>query len=87
MTRSSGAGCYPLRILCKADRVRELTARRGFTLGELSERAGISPSHMSKVLGGQHELSARKRRVLLNALGAAFDDLFEFEPDCEAARV
>lgn len=72
-------------IRLKAERLREIAARQGITLGGLCERAGLSPNHLSKVLAGRHNLSARKRGAILAALDADFDDVFVIVSDSEAA--
>lgn len=72
-----------MKITMKADRLRELAARRGMTLGNLCAQADLNPSHLSKVLSGRHDLSARKRSALLSALGAEFDDVFDLSRDGE----
>ena len=66
-----------MRILLKAQTVRTAAARHGETIKDLGLRAGIHPSHLSRSLANTHELSARKRRALLLALGLEFDELFE----------
>jgi transcriptional regulator with XRE-family HTH domain len=73
-----------MKISIKPGRVRELAARRGVTLGGLCNQADLNPSHLSKVLAGQHTLSARKRAALLNVLGVEFDEIFDLVDDGDA---
>lgn len=68
-----------MRIILKADAVRTAVARQGETIKDLGLRAGIHPSHLSRSLANTHELSARKRRALLRALGLEFDEVFEID--------
>jgi transcriptional regulator with XRE-family HTH domain len=72
-----------MRICIKADSVRLLAARGGWTLSDVADRAGIHATYLSRVLAGIHELSPRKRSALLVALEAQFDELFEVS-ECEA---
>jgi DNA-binding phage protein len=66
-----------MRVSIKPDFVRSRAAQQSRTLDQIARTAGIHPSHLYKVLGGSHDLGARKRLSLLAALDAPFEQAFE----------
>src|SRR5438552_2173201 len=58
-------------------RLRALRARRGETLAETAERAGISPQYLSEVERGRKEPSSEMIAALAGALDTSLIDLTE----------
>ena len=56
-------------------RLRALRARRGETLSETAERAGISPQYLSEVERGRKEPSSEMIAALAGALDTTLADL------------
>jgi transcriptional regulator with XRE-family HTH domain len=56
-------------------RLRALRARRGETLSETAERAGISPQYLSEVERGRKEPSSEMIAALAGALDTSLADL------------
>lgn len=80
---TEGARVYPLQkkqpeplwreVLGR--RLRALRARRGETLAETAERAGLSPQYLSEVERGRKEPSSEMIAALAGALGTTLADL------------
>ncbi len=56
-------------------RLRELRARRGLTLAEVAERAGMAPSTVSRLESGARRLAVDHLPHLARALGVSTDEL------------
>jgi transcriptional regulator with XRE-family HTH domain len=62
-------------------RVRQLRERQGWSLTELSERAGISRSYLAQIESGESMPTQSKIIQLANALGARPSELLGEEPE------
>jgi transcriptional regulator with XRE-family HTH domain len=78
-----------MRVVLKADIVREKAAQRNLSLEEVAHASRMHPTHLYKVLSGRYsrQMTPAKRRALLEALGASFDDIFELIQDGAPATV
>lgn len=68
-------------------RLRALRQERGWTLEDLAERAGMSPSTLSRLESGKRQASLELLVPLTRELGARLDDLVRSEqPDPRVRR-
>lgn len=58
------------------NRVRELRRERGWSLDELSQRTGVSKSHLSSVERGMKSPTIAIARKIAEVLGVSLDRLF-----------
>jgi transcriptional regulator with XRE-family HTH domain len=65
----------PLWRQVLGSRLRELRAKRGETLAETAERAGISPQYLSEIERGRKEPSSEMIAALAGALDTTLADL------------
>ena len=68
-------GPEPLWREVLSRRLRELRRRRGETLTETAERAGISPQYLSEIERGLKDPSSEVLAAVAGALGATLIDL------------
>ncbi|MFJ6207347.1 helix-turn-helix domain-containing protein [Lysinibacillus sp. NPDC092081] len=54
----------------------EAIYKNGYSLTHLAEKAGMSQSNLSNVLGGRNGISPKKAKVIIGILSVEFDDLF-----------
>ncbi|QTZ95896.1 helix-turn-helix domain-containing protein [Streptomyces auratus] len=64
-------------------RIRSLRKARGWSLDNLAERAGISPSQLSRIETGHRRLSLDQLTVISGALGKSLDELVESPDDSD----
>ncbi|GAA4806063.1 helix-turn-helix transcriptional regulator [Streptomyces ziwulingensis] len=64
-------------------RIRSLRRARGWSLDNLAERAGISPSQLSRIETGHRRLSLDQLTALSGALGRSLDQLVESPDDSD----
>lgn len=64
-------------------RLRRLRKERGWRLGDLAERTGLSTSYLSRIEGGEREPSIAALFAVARAYGVPFHSLFEPEPEAE----
>jgi transcriptional regulator with XRE-family HTH domain len=69
------AGPEPLWREVLGQRLRELRRRRGETLTETAERAGISPQYLSEIERGLKDPSSEVLAAVTGALGATLIDV------------
>ncbi len=64
-------------------RIRSLRKGRGWSLDNLAERAGISPSQLSRIETGHRRLSLDQLTSIAAALGKSLDELVESPDDSD----
>ncbi|WP_260475160.1 helix-turn-helix domain-containing protein [Streptomyces sp. WAC 06725] len=64
-------------------RIRSLRKARGWSLDNLAERAGISPSQLSRIETGHRRLSLDQLTAIAAALGKSLDELVESPDDSD----
>ncbi|MFE6906673.1 helix-turn-helix domain-containing protein [Streptomyces erythrochromogenes] len=64
-------------------RIRSLRKARGWSLDNLAERAGISPSQLSRIETGHRRLSLDQLTAIAEALGKSLDELVESPDDSD----
>ncbi|EYT81257.1 XRE family transcriptional regulator [Streptomyces sp. Tu 6176] len=64
-------------------RIRSLRKARGWSLDNLAERAGISPSQLSRIETGHRRLSLDQLTAISRALGKSLDELVESPDDSD----
>lgn len=64
-------------------RLRRLRKERGWRLGDLAKRTGLSTSYLSRIEGGEREPSIAALFAVAGAYGISFHSLFEPEPEAE----
>jgi transcriptional regulator with XRE-family HTH domain len=64
-------------------RIRTMRKARGWSLDNLAERAGISPSQLSRVETGHRRISLDQLAVIAGALGKSLDQLVESPDDSD----
>ena len=64
-------------------RIRSLRKARGWSLDNLAERAGISPSQLSRIETGHRRLSLDQLTAISSALGKSLDELVESPDDSD----
>ncbi|MFJ7589594.1 helix-turn-helix domain-containing protein [Streptomyces sp. NPDC097617] len=64
-------------------RIRSLRKTRGWSLDNLAERAGISPSQLSRIETGHRRLSLDQLTAISAALGKSLDELVESADDSD----
>jgi transcriptional regulator with XRE-family HTH domain len=64
-------------------RIRSLRKARGWSLDNLAERAGISPSQLSRIETGHRRLSLDQLTAISAALGKSLDELVESPDDSD----
>ncbi|MFF9056283.1 helix-turn-helix domain-containing protein [Streptomyces erythrochromogenes] len=67
-------------------RIRSLRKARGWSLDNLAERAGISPSQLSRIETGHRRLSLDQLTAIAEALGKSLDELVESPDDSDVIR-
>lgn len=64
-------------------RIRSLRKGRGWSLDNLAERAGISPSQLSRIETGHRRISLDQLSAISTALGKSLDELVESPDDSD----
>ncbi|MEW2450727.1 XRE family transcriptional regulator [Streptomyces parvulus] len=64
-------------------RIRSLRRTRGWSLDNLAERSGISPSQLSRIETGHRRLSLDQLTAIASALGRTLDELVESPDDSD----
>ncbi|MFG3289166.1 helix-turn-helix domain-containing protein [Streptomyces sp. NPDC048179] len=64
-------------------RIRSLRKARGWSLDNLAERAGISPSQISRIETGHRRISLDQLTAISAALGKPLDELVESPDDSD----
>lgn len=64
-------------------RIRSLRKARGWSLDSLAERAGISPSQLSRIETGHRRLSLDQLTAIAESLGKSLDELVESPDDSD----
>jgi transcriptional regulator with XRE-family HTH domain len=64
-------------------RIRSLRKARGWSLDNLAERAGISPSQLSRIETGHRRISLDQLTAISGALGKSLDELVESPDDSD----
>ncbi|MFG2622566.1 helix-turn-helix domain-containing protein [Streptomyces sp. NPDC048507] len=64
-------------------RIRSLRKARGWSLGSLAERAGISPSQLSRIETGHRRISLDHLTAISAALDRSLDELVESPDDSD----
>lgn len=64
-------------------RIRSLRKARGWSLDNLAERAGISPSQLSRIETGHRRISLDQLTAISAALGKSLDELVESPDDSD----
>lgn len=64
-------------------RIRTFRKARGWSLDNLAERAGISPSQLSRIETGHRRISLDQLTVIATALGKSLDQLVESSDDSD----
>lgn len=64
-------------------RLRRLRKDRGWKLGDLAERTGLSTSYLSRIEGGEREPSIAALFAAAGAYGVSLSELFEPDPEAE----
>ncbi|MFE2941855.1 helix-turn-helix domain-containing protein [Streptomyces sp. NPDC059255] len=62
-------------------RIRSLRTARGWSLDNLAERVGISPSQLSRIETGHRRISLDQLTAIASALGTSLDQLVESPDD------
>ena len=67
------------------ERIRGLRKARGFSLKDLSQRAGLSPGFLSQVERGLSSASVRALARIADALGAVISDIFPVDESLDSS--
>lgn len=66
-----------MKVQIKADRIREIIARRNMSQNRLAQRLGTTSGYLSQLINGKRYPSPKMRENLLKVLdGYDFDELF-----------
>jgi len=76
---------FKVRVVVRAQPVREFAARRNLTLGALAREVGSHPVTFSKYLAGHGQMGPRTRKALLRFIDAPFDEIFEIVDEAVAS--
>lgn len=61
--------------------LRSFRILKGFSIEELSHKAGINPSHLGKIERGERNFTVSSLNKIVEALGITYLQLFHFEKD------
>ena len=62
-------------------KLRQYRCIKGYSIEELSHKAGLNPAHLGKIERGERNFTVQSMDKIVQALGISYSQLFDFEVD------
>lgn len=75
------------KIVVKTDRMTEVRIKQGFSYRQLSQITSVNLASLSKIEKGARSPTPKNAKLISNALGVDFDDIFEIVKEERSVRL